>query len=66
LSREATTALSREVTNAPGCVGGARRPRNGVVRAPGLKRASAMAARAAARRGAVGNRVAVWEGTRPG
>ena len=66
LSREATTASSREVTDAPGCVGGGRRPRNGVVRASGLKRASAMAARASAGKGAVGARVAVWEGTRPG
>jgi hypothetical protein len=66
LSREATTALSREVTDAPGYVGGGRRPINCVVRASGLKRASAMAARAAAGRGAVGARVAVWEGTRPG
>ncbi len=53
-------------TDAPGCVEGGRRERRGVVRASGLKRASAMAARAAAGRGAVGARVAVWVGTRPG
>ncbi len=66
LSREATTALSREVTDAPGGVGEGRQPRNGVVWASGLQRASAMATRAAAGRGAVGARVAVWERTRPG
>ena len=38
LLREATTASSREVIDAPGCVGGERRPKNGVVRASGLKR----------------------------
>ncbi len=59
LSREVTTALSCEVTDAPGCVRGGRQPRNGVVRASGLKKASAMPARAAAGRGAVGARVAV-------
>ncbi len=66
LSREATTALSRGVTDAPGCIGGGRLPRNSVVRAAGLKRALAIAAKAVAGRGVVGARVAVWEGTRPG
>ncbi len=77
LSREATTALQTlyrcgrvlaEPVHPGVYVGGGEwRPSSkGMVGVPGLKRASAMAARAAAGMGAVGGRVAVWVGTRPG